>query len=291
MIDPADGSLKALWFTTNTVGLWYRQDLIPEPPRSWDDYIAKALELKAQGFEYGFSGNAAGEQIPYGLVLPSFFSLGGELVDEAGMPIFGEEPNRSAMIETLDFWRRAIEEGATDATMLDISTTAQSMALIAADSTAMLVGGSWLLPSLLETTDGDLWNFTHLPQKDPDKPMQVVGGWTWGVFTDDPVKKAKAVDFVLNVYASPEGMAGWCEAGGYSPVRESVYTDFPVFSDDRWHQEFSKAIAFGRTRPGGETYPIISEAIRNAFQQVVVGAATPEAAVDEAWSYVELETK
>jgi multiple sugar transport system substrate-binding protein len=35
MIDPSDGSLKALWFTTNTVGLWYRQDLIPEPPRTW----------------------------------------------------------------------------------------------------------------------------------------------------------------------------------------------------------------------------------------------------------------
>lgn len=291
MIDPADGSLKALWFTTNTVGLWYRQDLMPEPPRSWDDYIAKGVELKGQGFEHGFTGNAQGEQIPYGMVLPFFFALGGELVDETGLPIFGEEPNRSAMIEALDFWRRAIEEGATDATMLDIGTTAQSMALIAADATAMLMGGSWLLPSLRETTDENLWNFTHLPQKDPNNPTQVVGGWTWGVFTDDPVKKAKAVDFVLTVYASPEGMAGWCEAGGYSPVRESVYADFPVFRDDRWHQAFSKAIGYGRTRPGVESYPIMSEAIRNAFQQVVVEVATPADAVDEAWSYVELETR
>ena len=291
MVDPSDGSLKTLWFTTNTVGLWYRQDLIPEPPRSWDEFIATALEMKDQGFEHGFSGQGTSEQIPYGLVLPFFYSLGGKLVDESGTPIMGEEPNRSAMIETMDFWRRAIEEGATDTTMLDITSTAETMAVVASDSTAMIVGGSWLLPSMKETTDESLWNFTRLPQKDPDKPAQVVGGWTWGVFTDDAEKQAKAIDFVNYVYASPEGMAGWCEAGGYSPVRESVYQDFPIFSEDRWQQAFSEAIAYGRTRPGVESYPILSEAIRNAYQQIMLGISTPEEAVDEAWSYIELETK
>lgn len=291
MIDPADGSLKALWFTTNTVGLWYRQDLIPEPPRSWDEYIATALAMKEEGFTYGFMANGVGEQIPYGDVLPFFFSLGGALVDDSGTPIFGQEPNRSIMIEALDFWRRAIEEGATDATILDIGTTPEAVALVSAESTPMLMAGSWLLPSIKEATDEEQWNFTHLPQKDPNNPAQVVGGWTWGVFTDDPAKQALAVDFVMDVYAGSEGMAGWCEAGGYSPVRESVYQDYPYFSEDRWQQAFSAAIAYGRTRPGVEAYPIMSEAIRNAFQQVILGVATPEAAVDEAWTYVELETQ
>jgi multiple sugar transport system substrate-binding protein len=291
MIDPADGALKALWFTTNTVGLWYRQDLLPEPPRSWDDYIATALAMKEEGFTYGFMANGVGEQIPYGDVLPFFFSLGGTLVDDSGTPIFGQEPNRSIMIEALDFWRRAIEEGATDATILDIGTTPEAVALISAESTPMLMAGSWLLPSIKQAADEEQWNFTHLPQKDPNNPAQVVGGWTWGVFTDDPAKQALAVDFVMDVYAGSEGMAGWCEAGGYSPVRESVYQDYPYFSEDRWQQAFSAAIAYGRTRPGVEAYPIMSEAIRNAFQQVILGVATPEAAVDEAWTYVELETQ
>ena len=291
MIDPADGSLKALWFTTNTVGLWYRQDLIPEPPRSWDEFIATSLAMKEQGFEYGFMANGQGEQIPYGNVLPFFFALGGELVDDTGLPVFGEEPYRSAMIEAMDFWRQALEVGATDRSILDIGTTPEIAALAAADATTMIMGGSWILPSMRDATDLDNWNFTHLPQKDPANPKQVVGGWTWGIFTEDPVKQAKAIDFVMTVYAGAEGMAGWCEAGGYSPTRHSVYVDFPVFSDDRWQQEFSNAIAFGRTRPGVESYPIMSEAIRNAFQQVVLGVASPEQAVDEAWSYVELETR
>src|SRR5690606_34189041 len=87
MIDPADGSLKSLWFTTNTVGLWYRQDLIPEPPLSWDEFIQTALAMKEeQGFQYGFVTQGFTEQIPYGLVLPFFFAQGGELVDESGTP-------------------------------------------------------------------------------------------------------------------------------------------------------------------------------------------------------------
>ena len=41
-----------------------------------------------------------------------------------------------------------------------------------------------------------------LDQDDPDNPSQVVGGWTWGVFTEDPVKQAKA-DVVLPASIRP----------------------------------------------------------------------------------------
>lgn len=292
MIDPTDGSLKTLWFTTNTVGLWYRQDLVPEPPLSWEDFLATAVALKEeQGFQYGFTTQAATEQIPYGLVLPFFFALGGELVDDAGTPIYGEEPNRTAMIGALDFWRQAIETGATDAKILDIASAADQHAEIAANSTAMVIGGSWLLPGIRDVADIETWSFNRLPQQDPENPTQVVGGWTWGVFTDDPEKQAKAVDFILTVYAGKEGMAGWCEAGGYSPVRESIYEEFEVFSQDRFHQKFNEAIGYGRTRPGVPAYAIISESIQNAFQEVILGVSTPEQAVDTAWSYVQLETQ
>jgi multiple sugar transport system substrate-binding protein len=292
MVDPADGSLKALWFTTNTVGLWYRQDLIPEPPATWDEFIETALAMKEEhGFEHGFLGMGVGEQIPYGLVLPFFFAQGGELVDDEGNPIFGEGANRDAMIAALDFWRRAIDEGATDRKIIDISSTGDLLAEAGADSTAMIMGGSWMLSGMRDVTDLDNWDFAPLPQEDAGNRVQVVGGWNWGVFTDDPEKQARAIDMVLAVYAGQEGMAGWAEAGGYSPVRESIYEEYEFFSEDRWHQRFSEAIAYGRTRPGVEVYPTLSEAIRNAFQEVVLGVNTPEQAVDSAWGYVELETR
>lgn len=292
MVDPADGALKALWFTTNTVGLWYRQDLIPDPPLSWDEFIETAVAMREEhGFEHGFLVQGTSEQIPYGHVLPYFFALGGELVDEEGTPIFGEEPHRTALVETLEFWQRAVGAGATDRKIVDISSTGDLLAEVGADSTAMILGGSWMLPGMRDVTDLDNWNFSRLPQQDPENPAQVVGGWTWGIFTADPEKQARAIDFVLTVYAGQEGMAGWAEAGGYSPVRESIYEEFEVFSEDRWHQEFNEAIAFGRTRPGVEAYPIISEAIQNAFQEVVLGVHTPEQAVSTAWTYVELETR
>lgn len=51
MIDPSDGKMKAVWFTTNTVGLWYRKDLIPNPPTDWDGFIAEGKKQQAKGFE------------------------------------------------------------------------------------------------------------------------------------------------------------------------------------------------------------------------------------------------
>ena len=51
----------------------------------------------------------------------------------------------------------------------------------------------------------------HLyPQKDADGPRgQVVGGWSWAFFNDDPGKLALGVSLVNKLYTSTEGIAGW----------------------------------------------------------------------------------
>ena len=41
------GRLYAAPITTNTQMLWYRADLMPEPPATWDDMVAQATRLHA----------------------------------------------------------------------------------------------------------------------------------------------------------------------------------------------------------------------------------------------------
>ena len=40
-----EGKLYAAPFNTNTQLLWYRKDLVPKPPRTWDEMIDQAERL------------------------------------------------------------------------------------------------------------------------------------------------------------------------------------------------------------------------------------------------------
>ena len=75
-----DGKLKALWVNTDVRVLYYRKDLVANPPKTWDDLIAQAAELSKRGLT-GYlypGGRGEGAVMEH---LPMFWSQGGELVD------------------------------------------------------------------------------------------------------------------------------------------------------------------------------------------------------------------
>lgn len=285
MIDPADGKLKLLWFTGVTQGLWYRKDLIPNPPRSWDEALEIGKQMQAQGFKYGYMASLKAGYVTWNGVLPYYFSGGNRLVDDAGEPTFGLGENRDRMIEVFSFYRRAMDEGVMPPNDLGSTAGTDMAADMAANNTAMFQTSIILSHLKQAMTEEQLeqWAFTYHPQQDADGPRgQVVGGWSWGFFTDDPEKLELAVSLVDHLYTSKEGMAGWCEAGGYLPVRKSVYEEFPYFSD-KWNSVFGMVMDAGRPRPGVPAYSVIDESLQQAFEAMVIGQMTPEEAVDAAW--------
>lgn len=286
MVDPKDGKLKALWFTTNAVGLWYRKDVIANPPKTWDQWISTANRLQADGWADGMVlRGSRDEQINYGAVLPLFYGLDGKLVDDTGKPIFGEGQNRAKMIEVMSFWRRAVEQNLIPQRVIDIGADGD----MAADASkpkqvSMILAGSWFYSQLKNTVKDDIdkWSFTFTPQKSADMHGQVAGGWNWGFFAKDPAKLKPAVDFIQTVYTSKEGMTGWCYTAGYTPTRSSILEE-PPFSTDPWQLAFAKVVEVATTRPGVKAYPIITVNLQNAFQAVILGQETPEQAVDNAF--------
>jgi len=286
MIDPKDNKLKSLWFTTNAVGLWYRKDLVPTPPKTWDEWIAAAKKLQSQGYKDGLiMRGSMDEQINYGATLPLFFGLGGKLVDNDGKPIFGVGKDRDLMIEVYSFWAKAAKEGVLSQRVIDIKNEGD----LSADASkpnqvAMILAGSWLYSTLNSVIKDDIkkWDFTFTPQKAAGMKGQVAGGWNWGFFVKDPKKLKAAIDWVQTVYTSKEGMGGWCYAGGYTPTRKSVLTAAP-FSTDPWQLSFAKVVEVAKTRPGVKAYNILTVNLQNAFQAVILGKETPEQAVDNAY--------
>ena len=286
MIDPSDGKLKSIWMLTAFVGLWHNKQAVPNPPRTWEDTIRIGKELKAKGYANGLlTWGGKDEQITFGSVFPMFFGLGGDLVDKEGKPIYGIGANREKLIEVFAFWDRLVKEGLVPQRVIDLKSNGDLVAEAAKpNNVAMFLGGSWLLSLLKDNLKGELdnWNFGHTPQK-TGAPMQIPGGHNLGFFQKDPKKLALIVDFMKYVYVGKDGMAGWCEAGGYIPVRKSVFRDFPVFSQDRFMKAFQEVITVGRTRPNVPAYSVISEHVQEAWQNVILGRQTPAEAVDAAF--------
>ena len=107
------------------------------------------------------------------------------------------------------------------------------------------------------------------------------------VFTDDELKRELAADFALYVYGTDEGMAGWCEVGGYLPTRVSVFENADAFKNDPYAQTFEQYLEVATARPSSDEYTVLSEKLQIAIGEIVTGAKTAEQALDDAIEAIE----
>lgn len=79
-----EGKLFAAPKNTNVQLLWYRADLVPQPPRTWDEMIEQARALKDQGKEYQILTMGAQYEGLVVLYNSMVASAGGEIVSSDG---------------------------------------------------------------------------------------------------------------------------------------------------------------------------------------------------------------
>ena len=288
--DPA-GRVYGLWHETDCRVLFYRKDLVPVPPRTWDELLATASRVAREQHVAGYLFNAGRWEATVFDHLAMFWAQGGELVDAGGRPIFGDEPNRRAMLRLLGFLRDTVQRGASPRSVLGHNDYQQLTAAAVAGDVAMFLGGNWQLKDLqagLAPDDFARWDIAPIPQADAATRSTGTGGWVWVVFARDPARRRAAIEFIRDVEA-PAHAARISEATGHLPVRRSVYREFPIFSQDRWYRRFGEMLADGHARPTVPIYPEISERLQLAIGSVVSGEKTPDAALDEAWRAVNVE--
>ncbi|GAB7044378.1 MULTISPECIES: ABC transporter substrate-binding protein [Catenuloplanes] len=94
---------------TNVQLLWYRSDLVPNPPRTWDEMIAQAQQLKAQGRPY--------QVITMGAQYEGLVVLYNTLVASAGGAILSEDGKTAVLddgaVRALDVLKRFATAGVT----------------------------------------------------------------------------------------------------------------------------------------------------------------------------------
>jgi multiple sugar transport system substrate-binding protein len=288
--DPA-GHVYGLWHETDCRVLFYRKDLVPTPPRTWEELLTIASRISRERRMSGYLYNAGRWEATVFDNLAMFWAQGGELVDRDGRPIFGEGAHRIAMLRLLGFLHDTIERGASPPSVLGNNDYQQLTGAAIAGDVAMFLGGNWQLKDLetgLSPAEFAKWDIAPIPQADASTRSTGTGGWVWVVFARDPMRQRAAVEFIRTVEA-PAHAARISEATGHLPVRRSVYRDFPIFSEDRWYRRFGEMLVDGHARPTVPIYPAISQQLQLAIGAVVSGAKTPDAALDEAWTAVNAE--
>ena len=288
-LSDAQGHVYGIWHGTDCRLLYYRKDLVPTPPATWDELLEVASrvarEKKIAGYLYN-AGRWEGSVFDH---LAMFWAQGGELVDATGRPIFGQPPHRQYMVNVLAFLRQTIERGASPLAVLSHGDYQQLTSAAIAGDAAMFLGGNWQLGDLeagLPPAEFAKWDVAPIPQKNAGTQSTGTGGWVWVMFARDPVRQRAAAEF-LQFVESAANVGRITQLTGHLPVRRSVFRDVPFFRDSPWHRKFAERVVHGKARPAAAAYPAISQQLQIAIGAAVAGDKTPEQAVDDAWRAVQ----
>jgi len=280
-----DGDLLAGWKYTGCRCLYYRQDLIDRygdgtPPRTWDDLVGLGEDI------------ADGEEITPFMFrsepfdnLPYFWGQGGELVDDDGAPVLGEDPNRQAMVNVLSFIRELVETGVTPQRVANVEDVEDLPREGRNDQLAMFIGNNDLIErefkNVVEDDSWQRWQVAQIPMMESDQFATGVGGWTEGAFIEPGADGADAMREFTSRFVDPDAMARYCAATNFLPTRESAY-DSEFYGDDaiEYQDTFRELLQDGVARPAVPIYSTIASEYGDAIERVVTGQADPEAAVD-----------
>lgn len=159
--------LYAAPITTNTQLLWYRADLMPEPPPTWDGMVSEATRLHAEG---GPSWIAVQGKQYEGLVVwfnTLLESAGGQVLSDDGetVTLTDTEEHRAATVKALQIIKNVATAPGADPSVTQTDETTARLALEQGKA-ALEVNWPYVLPSLLENAIKGGVSFLPL-NKDP----------------------------------------------------------------------------------------------------------------------------
>ena len=221
-----DDALYAAPFTANTQLLWYRDDLTPEPPATWDEVIDAGEALEAEGRPHLVQ--VQGERYE-GLVVwftSLVASAGTSILDDAGTEVVLE---RGPTEEALGIMKRLSTSVVADPSL---STSREDQGRLAWESggSAFMVNYGFVWPSAQQSANPDAADVAaHMeaaryPAVEADIPSRVaIGGINLGIgaFSDHPDLAQEAAVCI----AGESHQLDAAVRGGLLPTSEAVYDD------------------------------------------------------------------
>lgn len=259
--------------------LYYRKDLIDQPPETWDQMIQLAEEHQGEAgtrFGYVFQGKQY-----EGLVcnfIEFIGAYGGKILDDQGRVTIQSEDTVQGLKKMTQIAKSDIVPG-----NLASITEVETDAIFGEGQTVFdrqWPGHYAYVSNEQKSEVNDRVGVTSLPKGDEGRAA-ALGGWMAGISKNSNQKKA-AWEFV-KFLTGPEGQKISAVYGGYAPTYMPLYEDKdvkkanPLFANEDYVQSVKTAIP----RPVSPEYPKISDIIQVEVSKTLTGEQTPERAVQK----------
>jgi multiple sugar transport system substrate-binding protein len=256
--------------------LFYRNDIVTEVPKTWDDLMAAAKENKGkEGTQFGYLMQAKQYE---GLVCNAvefIAAYGGNFLDENGEVIVNSP-------EAIKGISKLVEFATSDTVPENITTFAEPES-----HTAFIEGQSpfirnWPYQFAL-ANDEEQSNIVGkvavapLPAGDAGSAA-ALGGWVSAI-SNYSEHKEEAWEFV-KFMNGPEGQKISAIYGGLAPTIPSLFEDQEIIDANPFFAEegFVNGLNAAVSRPVVPNYPEVSEIIQINISKAIAGEFTPEQA-------------
>ncbi|NMA66441.1 MAG: extracellular solute-binding protein, partial [Clostridiaceae bacterium] len=250
----------------------YNEDMLKaagqEVPTTWDELLEVAKACTTDTVS-GFAHCALQNEEGTFNFLPYVWSTGAtsyEIDSEGG-------------IKALTMVKKLVDSGAMTKEAINW-TQGDTMHQFISGNLAMMINGTWQVPTMRETVPDLNWNVAPIPQ---DKQQASgLGGENYAVIAGD--NEDAAVEF-LKFATSKEQCLFMMHAMGYiapdSTIAEGQFDGDPIY------EAFVEEMNYAYARGPLPEWPDISDAISLAFNEVITGASTPEAAAAKAQATID----
>ncbi|MFI7435473.1 ABC transporter substrate-binding protein [Micromonospora haikouensis] len=260
---------------TNVQLLWYRTDLVPDAPKTWDDMIKQAQDLKAQGKPY--------QVLTMGAQYEGLVVLYNTLAESAGGKILSDDGKQAVMdagtVTALDQLRRFATSGVTSPSFSNATEDPVRLEFQSGKG-AFQVNWPFVYPALQEA-DPELAKrvkWARIPGIDADTPSKVtIGGVNLAVsaYSTHPAESFEAAKCLRNA----ENQKFSAVNDGVPPTIERVYDDPEMAEAYPMKETILEELKEPATRPLTPAYQSISTVMSAILSPP--SAIRPEQTADE----------
>ena len=267
-----DGKLYGVPFGSNDLVLFYNEDMLKkagcEVPTTWDELLEVAKATTTDSV-FGFAHCALQNEEGTFNFLPWVWSTGAT----------SYEINSEGGIKALNFEKELVDSGAMTKEAINW-TQGDTMHQFIAGNLAMMINGTWQVPTMREEVPDLNWNVAPIPQ---DKEQASgLGGENYAVIAGG--NEDAAVKF-LEFATTPETCLYMMNAMGYISADSTIAKD--QFEGDEVYQVFVDEMQYAHARGPLPEWPSISDAISLAFNKVITGESAPKDAAAEAQATID----
>ncbi len=239
---------------TNTQLLWYRSDLVPNPPTTWAQMIADAEQLAKEGKPHYIEIQGAQYEGATVWLNTMISSAGGSILNaSASGPSLG-----APAVKALSIMKQLADSPAADPS-LSVQMENQNRLAMEAGTAAFELNYPFVYPSMKMDEPALFKNFKWAlyPEVTAGVPAKVTIGGTDLAVSAYSQHKDLAFQAALCLRDKQNQIIG-ANVGGVPPTIASLYNDPALFADYPFHADILTALENGSVRPQTPLYQVVS---------------------------------